>query len=66
MARFEHYRDKYRHLRMQRNDGILEVTLHSDDGPVVWGAGPLSRQQWLPLPSHHRQRRQRQSPRRPS
>ena len=25
---------------MQRNDGILEVTLHSDDGPVVWGAGP--------------------------
>ena len=40
MARFEEYRDKYRHLRMQRNDGILEVMLHSDDGPVVWGAGP--------------------------
>ena len=40
MARFEEYREKYRYLRMQRNDGILEVTLHSDDGPVVWGAGP--------------------------
>jgi enoyl-CoA hydratase/carnithine racemase len=40
MAKFEEYCDKYRHLRMQRNDGILEVMLHSDDGPVVWGAGP--------------------------
>ncbi len=40
MARFEEYCEKYRHLRMQRNDGILEVTIHSDDGPVVWGAGP--------------------------
>ena len=40
MARFEEYCDKYRHLRMERHDGILEVTLHSDDGPVVWGAGP--------------------------
>ena len=28
MARFEEYCDKFRHLRMQRNDGILEVTLH--------------------------------------
>ena len=31
MARFEEYCDKYRHLRMQRNDGILEVTLHSEE-----------------------------------
>ena len=40
MARFEEYRDKYEHLSMQRSDGILEVRMHSDDGPVVWGAGP--------------------------
>ena len=42
MARFEEYRDKYKHLRLERNDGILEVMLHSDGGPVVWGAGPHS------------------------
>ena len=42
MARFEEYRDKYKHLRMERNEGILEVMLHSDGGPVVWGAGPHS------------------------
>ena len=42
MARFEEYRDKYKHLRLERNEGILEVMLHSDGGPVVWGAGPHS------------------------
>lgn len=40
MARFEEYGDKYKHLSMQRHEGILEVTLHSDSGPVVWGPGP--------------------------
>jgi enoyl-CoA hydratase/carnithine racemase len=42
MARFEDYCDKYSHLKMQRNDGILEVTLHSEGEPLVWGARPHS------------------------
>jgi enoyl-CoA hydratase/carnithine racemase len=40
MAKFEEYCDKYKHLKMQRSEGILEVSLHSDGGPVVWGPGP--------------------------
>lgn len=38
--RFEEYRDRYRHARLKRTDGILEITLHTDDGPLVWGDSP--------------------------
>ena len=38
--RFEDYHQKYRHARMERTDGILEVTLHSDGADLVWGARP--------------------------
>lgn len=34
------YESHYRHVRMRREDGILELRLHSDDGPLVWGASP--------------------------
>jgi enoyl-CoA hydratase/carnithine racemase len=34
------YGERYEHVRMRREDGILEVRLHTDDGPLVWGAGP--------------------------
>src|SRR5262249_27421825 len=38
---FARYATHYRHARMQRHaDGLLELVLHSDGGPLVWGAGP--------------------------
>jgi enoyl-CoA hydratase/carnithine racemase len=43
---FEMYKDAYEHVRLERTDGILEVTLHSDGGELIWGFGPLSE---LPL-----------------
>lgn len=33
VVRFEQYRDKYRHIRLSREDGILEMTMHSAGGP---------------------------------
>jgi enoyl-CoA hydratase/carnithine racemase len=37
---FEDYRDRYRHVRMRRERGIIELRLHTDDGPLIWGDGP--------------------------
>lgn len=37
---FEEYKDRYPHVRMEREDGILELHLHSDGGPLVWGSDP--------------------------
>src|SRR5690606_25887315 len=39
-ATFAEYRSRYRHVAMERVDGILTLRLHSDDGPLVWGARP--------------------------
>lgn len=39
---FEEYQHRYSHVAMDRSDGILEVRLHSDGGPLVWGAEPHS------------------------
>jgi enoyl-CoA hydratase/carnithine racemase len=36
----EEYQGKYEHARFRRIEGILEVRLHSNDGPLVWGAEP--------------------------
>src|SRR5207302_9259411 len=33
---FESYRDKYDNLRMKRENGILEVALHTRGGPLVF------------------------------
>lgn len=34
---FEDYKDRYENVRMERSeDGILEVTLHTDGGPLIW------------------------------
>ena len=33
---FDSYRDKYENVRMRREDGILEVALHSNGGPLVF------------------------------
>lgn len=37
---FEAYATKYRTIRMRREDGILEITLHTGDGPLQWGRLP--------------------------
>jgi enoyl-CoA hydratase/carnithine racemase len=34
------YHEKYSHARLERADGILEVTLHSDGETLVWGDSP--------------------------
>jgi len=39
-ARFEDYCDKYESIRMRREDGILEMTLGTDGGPLVLGRLP--------------------------
>ena len=37
---FEEYHDKYKHISMRREDGILELTLHTDGNSLVWGGDP--------------------------
>jgi len=37
---FDEYRHRYEHAEMTRADGVLEVTLHSSGGPLVWGDSP--------------------------
>lgn len=39
-ASFDQYAEAYRHVRIQRTDGVVQLTLHTDDGPLVWGDGP--------------------------
>lgn len=34
------YAHKYKHIKFDRQDGILQVTLHSDGGVLRWGGGP--------------------------
>jgi len=36
VSRFDSYKDKFSCLRMRREDGILEMRLHTDDGPLRW------------------------------
>jgi hypothetical protein len=33
---FDSYRNEYDNVRMKREDGILEVALHSGGGPLVF------------------------------
>jgi enoyl-CoA hydratase/carnithine racemase len=37
---FDEYSTRYRHVAMQREAGVLELRLHSEGGPLVWGSGP--------------------------
>jgi enoyl-CoA hydratase/carnithine racemase len=39
---FDEYATAYKHAAMTRTDGVLEVTLHSDGAPLVWGDSPHS------------------------
>jgi enoyl-CoA hydratase/carnithine racemase len=38
--KFEDYAWKYGHARMERRNGILQITLHSDGGELLWGLEP--------------------------
>jgi len=42
MSRLDEYADKYDCARMERRDGILQVTLHTDGASLRWGLGPHS------------------------
>jgi enoyl-CoA hydratase/carnithine racemase len=37
MTTFASYKDAYRTMKMERRDGILQITFHTDGGPLVWG-----------------------------
>jgi enoyl-CoA hydratase/carnithine racemase len=41
----EEYVDRYETVKLERRDGILQVTLHSDGGSLRWGATPQS--EWI-------------------
>lgn len=41
LTRFEDYAGKYEHIRLERRaNGVLEMTLHTNGGSLVWGAPP--------------------------
>lgn len=40
MSVFSDYQGRYRNIRFERRDGILMIRLHTDDGPMRWGADP--------------------------
>ena len=40
MATFTEYADKYQNIHMERRDGILQVTFHTNEGSLIWGGGP--------------------------
>lgn len=40
MARFAEYANKYQTIRMERRDGILQLTFHTDGGSLQWGLVP--------------------------
>ena len=40
MARLEDYQNRFRYVKLEREDGILQMTLHSDGDTLQWGSGP--------------------------
>lgn len=40
MARLEEYAEKYDNIRMERKDGILQLTFHSEGDSLRWGLTP--------------------------
>src|SRR5882672_5522036 len=40
MITLDDYAGKYRHIKMERRDGILQMTLHTDGAELKWGMGP--------------------------
>ena len=46
MAAFDDYANKYRFIRMERREGILQMTLHTDGGPLRWGLDAQAECAW--------------------
>ena len=42
MASLDQYADKYQSIRMERRQGILQMTFHTNGGALQWGGGPHS------------------------
>ncbi len=40
MAKFEEYANKYQTIQMERRDGVLQLTFHTDGGSLQWGLLP--------------------------
>ena len=40
MSTLQQYAGKYQNIRMERRDGILQMTFHTEGGPLQWGGGP--------------------------
>ena len=40
MSSFEQYAEKYQTVRMERRDGILQITLHTNGDTLQWGSLP--------------------------
>lgn len=40
LSKLSEYEDKYACAKLRREDGILEIQLHTNGGPLIWGAGP--------------------------
>src|ERR1019366_2600496 len=36
MAKFDDYENSYKHIRMERRDGILQIIFHTEGGPLKW------------------------------
>ncbi|MEV4418708.1 enoyl-CoA hydratase/isomerase family protein [Patulibacter sp. NPDC049589] len=44
--RLHNYADRYSHVHLTRDDGVLTVRLHTDDGPLHWGGVPHEELGW--------------------
>ena len=40
MVALEQYADQYNNIRFERRNGILQMTFHTNGGPLQWGSGP--------------------------
>ena len=40
MVHLEEYADKYKTVHMERREGVLQITFHTDGGSLVWGGDP--------------------------
>jgi enoyl-CoA hydratase/carnithine racemase len=40
ITRFEDYANKWQTVRMERRNGILQLTMHTNGGPLAWGELP--------------------------
>ena len=40
MASLDQYANQYQNINFERHDGILQMTFHTNGGPLQWGGGP--------------------------